>query len=187
MRISIIVAASENNVIGHDNKIPWHLPDDLAFFRQKTEGHPVIMGRKNFESIVEVLGKPLPKRTNIIVTRDSHYTADGCLVASSLEEAIMFGHSTSSAEGELRGASHKEEIFIIGGGEIYKQALELCNYVYLTRIHADIDGDVFFPELDLSEWEEVEAVEHPVDAKHELAFTFLTYKRKARLHFDISS
>lgn len=174
MRISIIVAASENNVIGRDNSIPWHLPDDLKFFRKKTEGHPVIMGRKNFESIVAALGKPLPKRSNIIVTRDASYEAVGCQVSSSLEEAIMYGHKDND----------KEEIFIIGGGEIYKQALDLCNYIYLTRIHAWIAGDVFFPEIDLAVWEEVEREEHPADTKHKYGFTYLTYKRKNRLHFE---
>lgn len=185
MRISIIVAASENNVIGRDNSIPWHLPDDLKYFRKKTEGHPVIMGRKNFESIVAALGGPLPKRSNIIVTRDSSYTAAGCQVSSSLQEAIMYGHMkdpTSSADGGLRGASN-EEIFIIGGGEIYKQALDLCNYIYCTRIHAWIAGDIFFPEIDTNIWEVVEREEHPADTAHKFSFTYLTYKRKDRLHF----
>ncbi|MDP7069710.1 MAG: dihydrofolate reductase [Candidatus Peribacteraceae bacterium] len=174
MRISIIVAASENNIIGRDNSIPWHLPDDLKFFRKKTEGHPVIMGRKNFESIVAALGKPLPNRNNIIVTRESTYEAAGCQTASSLEEAIMYGHQDND----------KEEIFVIGGGEIYKQAMDLCNYMYLTRIHAWIAGDITFPEVDSEVWEEVEREEHKADTKHKFGFTFLTYKRKSRLHFE---
>lgn len=173
MRISIIVAASENNVIGNNNAIPWHLPDDLKYFREKTKGHPVIMGRKNYESIIDVLGHPLPDRRNIIVTRDRDYSAPECDIASSLDEAIMF-----AAQGD-----DTEEIFIIGGGEIYKQALEMCNYVYLTRVHADIEGDVFFPELPEGEWEETDRLEHPTDEKHKYAFTFLTYKRTSRLHF----
>ena len=175
MRISIIVAASENNVIGRDGSIPWHLPDDLKYFRKKTEGHPVIMGRKNFESIVKALGKPLPNRENIIVTRESTYEADDCEIASSLEEAIMYGHKDND----------QEEIFIIGGGEIYKQAMELCNYVYLTRVHAWIAGDVVFPEIDPEVWEEVEREEHPADTKHKFAFTYIMYKRKNRLHFEV--
>lgn len=175
MRISAIVAASENNVIGRNNEIPWHLPDDLKFFRQKTEGHPVIMGRKNYESIVQVLGGPLPKRRNIVVTRDSEYKAEGCEIASSLEEAIMYAHRDDDTE----------EIFIIGGGEIYKQAMDLCNYVYLTRVHAWIAGDVTFPEIDSAVWEEVERTDHPADAKHKFAFTILTYKRKDRLHIGV--
>ena len=177
MRISIIVAASENNVIGRENSIPWHLPDDLKFFRQKTEGHPVIMGRKNFESIVASLGKPLPNRQNIIVTRDSAYEAAGCQVSSSLEEAIMYGHQDKDTE----------EIFIIGGGEIYKQAMDLSNYLYLTRIHAWIAGDIRFPTVDTAIWEEIEREEHPADEKHKFGFTFFTYKKKARLHVDQTS
>ncbi|MDA0375774.1 MAG: dihydrofolate reductase [bacterium] len=173
MRISIIVAASENNVIGRDNSIPWHLPDDLKYFRKRTEGHPVIMGRKNFESIVAALGNPLPNRSNIIVTRDSAYEAVGCLVSSSLQEAIMYGHKDND----------KEEIFIIGGGEIYRQALDLCNYIYLTRIHAWIAGDIFFPAVDTNVWEEVEREDHLADTAHKFSFTYLTYKRKNRLHF----
>ncbi|MDA1293018.1 MAG: dihydrofolate reductase [bacterium] len=181
MRISIIVAASENNVIGRDNSIPWHLPDDLKYFRKRTEGHPVIMGRKNFESIVAALGKPLPNRQNIIVTRDGNYAAVGCDIASSLQEAIMYGHKDPTPFDGLRGASN-EEIFVIGGGEIYKQALGLCNYIYLTRIHAWIAGDIFFPEVDPNVWEEVEREDHPADTVHKFGFTYLTYKRKDRLH-----
>lgn len=173
MRVSIIVAASENNVIGRDNEIPWHLPDDLKYFRTMTEGHPVIMGRKNFESILDVLGKPLPNRRNIIVTRDREFQAEGCEVASSLEEAIVFAHQDND----------KEEIFIIGGGQIYEQAMEHANYVYLTRVHAWIEGDVVFPELDTDTWEQTHSEEHPADEKHKFAFTFITYKRRSRLHF----
>ena len=176
MRISIIVAASENNVIGKGNALPWHLPDDLKMFRKKTEGHPVIMGRKNFESIKGVLGGPLPNRTNIVVTRDAQYAAEGCRVASSLEEAVMFAHQDND----------REEIFIIGGGEIYAQALDMCNYIYLTRVHAEIEGDVFFPVIDAALWEEVERMEHSADDAHEYAFTFLTYKRQDRLHLENS-
>ena len=175
MRISIIVAASENNVIGRDNEIPWHLPDDLKYFRTKTEGHPVIMGRKNYQSIVAVLGGPLPNRRNIVVTRERAFEAPDCEIASSLEEAIMFAHQNND----------KEEIFIIGGGEIYKQAMEMCNYIYLTRIHAWIAGDVEFPEIDSKVWEEVESKRHESDNKHKFAFTYKTYKRKGRLHFEV--
>lgn len=167
MTVSIIVAASENNVIGKDNAIPWHLPDDLKFFRKKTEGHPVIMGRKNFASIVAALGKPLPNRQNIVITRDTGFTADGCEIVYSIEEAISL-------------ASHgpTEEIFIIGGGEIYKQAMQIADCIYLTRVHAEVDGDVLFPEIDPDEWEVIEMVEHSADEKHEYAFTFLTYQRR---------
>lgn len=172
MKISIIVAASENNVIGRNNTLPWHLPDDLKFFRTKTAGHPVIMGRKNFESIVAAIGGPLPKRRNIIVTRNSEYTAEGCDVVSSLHEAVQYGRK------EIDSA----EMFIIGGGDIYKQALQIADTIYLTRIHAWIQGDVYFPEISPDIWEEVEKKEHTADAVHKFAFTFFTYKRKDLLH-----
>ena len=168
MRISIIVAASENNVIGRENDIPWHLPDDLKYFRKKTEGHPIIMGRKTFESLPN---GALPKRRNIVVTRDSEYAAEGCEVASSLEEAIMFAKDGNSTE----------EIFIIGGAEIYKHAMPFANYLYLTRVHAWIKGDKFFPEIG-PEWEQVVREDHPADEKHKFACTFLTYKKTDRLH-----
>lgn len=169
MIVSLIVAASENNVIGRNNDLPWHLPNDMKFFREKTAGHPIIMGRKNYESI----GRPLPKRTNIIVTRDSTYEANGCLIASSLEEAILFAKKDGT-----------EEIFVIGGGEIYKQAMELANRIYLTRVHAEVEGDVYFPEIDPDVWEEVERTEHEADSTHKYAFTFLTFKCRDRLHLS---
>lgn len=168
MRISIIVAASENNIIGRENDIPWHLPDDLKHFRKKTEGHPIIMGRKTFESLPN---GALPKRRNIVVTRDSNYKADGAEVASSLEEAIMFAKKDNVAG----------EIFIIGGAEIYKHSMELANYLHFTRVHAWIKGDKEFPEIG-PEWEEVVREGHPADAKHKFACTFFTYKKKNRLH-----
>ncbi len=170
MRISIIVAASENNTIGRDGDIPWRLSDDLKYFRDKTEGHPVIMGRKTYESLPN---GPLKNRRNIIVTRESNYNAPGCEVASSLDEAIMYGHKDNP----------KEEIFIIGGEEIYRQVLPQCNYIYLTRVHAWINGDKEFPVLSTDTWEEVEKTDHPADEKHKFAFTFYTYKRTGRLHF----
>jgi len=168
MRISIIVAASENNVIGRDNDIPWHLPDDLKHFRQKTEGHPIIMGRKTFESLPN---GALPKRRNIVVTRDSEYKADGAEVASSLDEAIMYARKDNPSE----------EIFIIGGAEIYKHAMPLANYLYFTRVHAWIKGDKVFPEIG-PEWEEVVSEDHPVDDKHRFACTFKTYKKRDQIH-----
>ena len=162
MKISLIVAASENNVIGKDNDLLWSLPDDLQFFKETTEGHPIILGRKNYEAI----GRALPNRRNIIVSRQEDLEVDGCEVTSSVEEAI-----------ELAKETENEEIFITGGGEIYRRALPLANRIYLTRVHAEIEGDVFFPELSEEEWEEVDRKEHPADEKHEYAFTFLIYDR----------
>ena len=163
MRVSLIVAVSENNVIGRDNALPWDLPDDLKFFRRKTEGHPVIMGRKNYESI----GRALPKRRNIIVSRQAGLHIVGCEVVSSVEEAI-----------ERAKEIEEREAFVIGGGEIYRLTLPFEDRVYLTRVHAKVKGDVTFPELPEEEWEEVERAEHGADALHAHAFTFLTYDRK---------
>lgn len=135
MTISIIVAVAENQAIGFDNHLLWHISEDLKRFKSLTLGHHVIMGRKTFASV----GKPLPGRVNIVISRQEGYRAEGCIVAKSLEEAIDL-------------AKQDSEIFIIGGGEIYKQALPMASRVYLTRVHASYPGDVFFPELNHSEW-----------------------------------
>lgn len=157
--ISIIVAADEQNIIGKDNMLPWDLPDEMKFFREKTKGHPIIMGRKNYESI----GRPLPHRRNIVITRQESYEAEGCDVVHSLDDAIAL-------------VKNEEDIFIIGGGEIYKQAMEKADRIYFTRIHANFDGDVSFPEIG-DEWKEVDRSRHLEDDKHECAFTFLTFDR----------
>lgn len=167
MMIALIVAASENNVIGRDGKLPWHLPDDLKFFKDMTSGHPLIMGRKTFESLPGVL----PNRRHIIVTRDREYNAEGAEEASSLDEAIMFAKQDNATG----------QIYIIGGGEIFAQAMEVADVIYLTRVHAEVEGDVFFPEIDMEQWEETDRKEHATDERHAYAFTFLTYKRKSRL------
>jgi dihydrofolate reductase len=160
--LSLIVAVSENNVIGKDDALPWSLPDDLKYFRQKTEGKPVIMGRKCYESI----GRPLPNRRNIVVSRKEDLKIEGCEVVGSLEEAVEI------AKGDA------EEIFVIGGAQIYELALPLAGRLYLTRVHAEIDGDVFFPEVDENEWKEVSREEHDADQEHQDAFTFLVYERR---------
>lgn len=164
MRISLIAAASENNVIGRDGGLPWSLPDDLRYFKEKTLGHPVITGRKNYASI----GRPLPGRTNIIVTRDAHFSAEGCRVVHSLEDAV-----------EVAKQEDPEEIFVMGGGEIYALALPMADRVYLTRVHAEIDGDTYFPELDSEQWAEVSTEEHVADDRHAYDFTILVYDRIA--------
>ena len=159
--ISIIVAASENNVIGKDNDLIWHLPNDLKFFKKMTSGHTIIMGRKTFESV----GRPLPKRTNIIITRDTDFNPEGCVVVHSLEDALA------------EAAKTDKNPFIVGGEQIYRLALPLTDVVYLTRVHHEFDGDRYFPELG-KEWNEVENIPHSVDEKHSYAFTFKTYKRR---------
>lgn len=137
MRISAIAAMSKNRVIGKDNQIPWHLPADLKFFQRTTLGHHVIMGRKNYNSI----GKPLDRRTNIVLTRNPFFISSGCIVVHTLEEALAIAHT-----------GNEEEAFIIGGGEIYTLALDYLDRIYLTTIDLVTEGDAFFPEFDLGAW-----------------------------------
>ena len=166
MQISLIVAAAENNAIGKDNRLLWRLPDDMKFFKEKTTGHCIVTGRKNYESIPDKF-RPLPERTNIVVTRQRNYQAPGAIVVNSLEDAI----TKAMALGET-------ELCIIGGGEIYRQALPLTNTVWLTRVHHAFDAHTFFPSLDPLFWEETWREEHPADEKHIYAFTFLKYERR---------
>lgn len=160
-RIAIVVIVTENGVIGRDKGMPWHLPDDLKRFKQVTMGKPVIMGRKTFESI----GKPLPGRLNIIITRNSGYAVPGCTTVASFDEA-------------LKAAGDVPEVCVIGGGEIFLQALPRVEVVYLTQIHASIDGDTYFPSLPPSKWREIFREEHGVDERHRHSFAFLTLERK---------
>ena len=158
--ISIIVAIAENGVIGDKNALLWNIKEDMRRFRTTTMGHPVVMGRKTFESI----GRPLPKRTNVVITRgDSEF--EGCLVAHSIEEAVkMF--------------SPDEEVFIIGGAQIYKQALPLADKLYLTIVHRNYEGDTSFPEIDYSEWREVAREEFERGEEDDGAFTFIDLVRR---------
>ena len=161
----MIAAVAENRVIGKDNDLAWDLPDDMKFFMQKTSGHHVIMGRKNFESIPKKF-RPLPKRTNIVITRQPDYAPEGCVIVHSLTKAL----DTAMKNGE-------EEAFIIGGGEIYTLGLEVAETMYITEVNATFDGDAFYPEYDHSQWQEVERKHHPKDEKHAFAFDFVTYNR----------
>jgi dihydrofolate reductase len=163
MDISIIVAITENNIIGRDNGMPWHLPADLKFFREKTTGHYIVMGRKTFESIGG--GRPLPNRVSIIITKQKDYKAEGCLIAHSLEEAIAL-------------AKDQDELFIIGGKQIYDQALAFANKMYITRIHTSIDGDTSFPCYDDSKWEMTSYKERDADEKNAYALSFLAFEKK---------
>lgn len=160
MRVSLIAAMAENRVIGVHNTLPWRLPADLQHFRQLTSGHHVIMGRRNYESI----GKPLPDRTNIVITRNTSYRAPGCVIVHSLE-------------GAFAAVQNDPEIFVIGGAEIYRQALARADRLYLTHVHAHIIGDTFFPEFDSEEWKEVDRKAHPLDEKNPHAYTFLVYDK----------
>lgn len=162
MIISIIVAIAENNAIGKNNDLLWHLPGDLKKFKATTTGHTIIMGRKTFESI----GKPLPNRRSIIITRNTNYKApEGVLVTNSLNEALELCYQ-------------EQEIFVIGGGAIYEEALPLADKLYLTKVHAEFDADTFFPEIDESEWDKTNEEKTPVDAKNPYATTFNLYHRK---------
>jgi dihydrofolate reductase len=160
-RISIIAAVAANRVIGAGNKLPWHLPDDLRHFKHLTRGHAIITGRRNYESI----GRPLPERHNIVVTRQRDFSAAGCTVVRSIAEA-------------LDAARDDPEIFVIGGGEIYRQTLPLAKRLYLTRVRASPPGDAFFPDYDPGEWCEVDRVERPADDRHAHAFSFVTLERR---------
>ncbi|NBL63874.1 dihydrofolate reductase [Flavobacterium sp. NST-5] len=159
--ITMIAAAAENNALGKNNDLLWHLPDDFKRFKQITSGHHIIMGRKTFESFP----KPLPNRTSVIITRQKYKAPEGCLVAKNLQEALSL-------------CPKNQEIFIIGGGEIYKLALPFANKIELTRVHESFDADAFFPEFNLQEWQLQESVYHPADEKHQYAFTYETYIRK---------
>lgn len=160
--LSLIAAVSENNVIGRDNALPWNLPNDLRYFREKTKGHPVIMGWKNYQSI----GRPLPHRKNIVISMRPE-KIEGCEVVSSLDEALI--HAQKDTDGE---------IFIIGGGQTYREALPLADRVYLTRVHAVIDGDITFPDFPTDEWYEVSREPHGTDEQHAFPYTFLVYERR---------
>ncbi|MBG8551950.1 dihydrofolate reductase [Hymenobacter guriensis] len=159
---ALVVAVADNGVIGGENKLLWHLPLDLKHFKQLTQGHPVIMGRRTFESI----GRPLPNRTNIVVTRQTDWQAEGCRVANSVLEALEMA------------APLDEQVFVIGGGEIYRQALPAADVVYLTEVHHDFEGDVTFPDLTPGDWREENRERHEPDAKHAYAFSFVTLRRR---------
>lgn len=162
MTITLIAAAAENNALGKDNDLVWHLPDDFKRFKAITSGHFIVMGRKTFESFP----KPLPNRMHIIITRQKEYQVpEGCLVATSIKEALQL-------------CPQNEEVFIIGGGEIYKQSIEIADKIELTRVHTEVEADTFFPEIDQNNWKILEEEYHPKDEKHKFDFTYLTYLKK---------
>ena len=162
--LTLIAATSTNNALGKDNQLVWHLPDDFKRFKALTSEHYIIMGRKTFESFP----KPLPNRTHVIITRQSDYIApEGCMVVSSLEKAIEV-------------CPKNEEIFIIGGGEIYKQSIYMADKVELTRVHTTVEADTFFPEINPEHWELVFEEQHPKDEKHAFDFTFQTFIKSNR-------
>ena len=170
IRLAVIVAAAENGVIGRDNKLPWHLPGDLRYFRQVTMGKPIVMGRKTFESI----GRPLPGRTNIVVSRNPGYSPEGVRVVASLSEALVLAEEIARGNGAC-------EAVVIGGGEIYALALPLAGRLYLTRVHASVDGDALLPAVDWDEWREISRERHPAAGGNPYDYSFLVYDRKGGL------
>jgi|TARA_B100001939_G_scaffold93560_1_gene80214 dihydrofolate reductase len=168
MLISLIVAHSSNRVIGIDGQLPWHIPDDLKYFKAITIGKPIIMGRKTFDSI----GKPLPGRLNIIITKNTDLIIEECVVVNNLEAAI------TEAKNYLKMQdSEQEEIFIIGGAQIFKQSMQFVNKIYITEVHAEYAGDVFFGELSSNDWIEVSRDLHDSE-NDKIPFSFVIYKKK---------
>ena len=162
MLVSAIVAVAQNGVIGKDNQIPWYLPADLKYFKKVTTGHHVIMGRKCFDSI----GRPLPNRTNVIITRDLYFVATGCVVVHSIEEALNFAFE-----------NEETEAFIIGGGEIYSQSIQYWDNVYLTEVNISPEGDILFEPLD-DNWKLASEEAHQADEKNELDYVYKVFKKK---------
>lgn len=166
MKISLVAAVAQNYAIGKDNRMLWHLPRDLKYFKQLTLHHVVIMGRKTFISIGS---KPLAERTNIVLSRDVSFQSSGVLVVGSLEEALSLAQKISP----------QEEIFIIGGAELYRQSLPLAHRLYITEVHAVLEGDTFFPTISPKEWREISRLHHAKDDKNSYPLDFVVYERVA--------
>ena len=165
MIVSAIAALSKNKVIGKNNDLPWRLPDDMRFFMETTKGHHVIMGRKNYDSLHPKY-KPLPQRTNIVITRQQDFKAPGCIVLNAVEPGL-----------EIAKKKDEPECFIIGGAEIYKLAMPFTTRLYLTEIDAVIDGDTSFPDVDMRKWKEISRKHHSADDRHAYAFDIAVYDR----------
>jgi dihydrofolate reductase len=159
--VIIIAAAAENNTLGKDNRLLWHLPDDFKRFKQLTTGHYIIMGRKTFESLPHLL----PNRTHVIITRQEDFKAENCIVVDSIENALAV-------------VPENEDSYVIGGGEIYALALPFTEKIELTRVSHNFDGDTFFPEIDIMEWQLIETEYHSADERHAYDFTFETYLKR---------
>lgn len=164
---SLIAAVASNNVIGKDNDLIWYIPEDLKYFKRTTSGKPVVMGRKTFESIVDRIGKPLPNRRNIVITRQSDYDALGADVVSDINTGIFQGKQ--AAEGEF---------FILGGAQIYAETINLCDRLYITEVHKDYEGDSHFPKIDPAIWTETQREDHKGDGQDIPDYSFVIYERK---------
>lgn len=163
MKLISIAAVGENNELGKDNKLLWHLPDDFKRFKALTSYHYIIMGRKTFESFP----RPLPNRTHVVITHQNHYPDEHCIVVKNISDAI-------------EKVKNQEVAYVIGGGEIYRQFMEYVDQIELTRVHGEFDADTFFPELSHTKWELTNSEEHPKDEKHKFDFTYETYIRKTK-------
>lgn len=167
MKISFVVAMGDNRAIGHEGGMPWHMPADLAYFKRVTMGKPMIMGRKTFESI----GRPLPGRDNIVVTRDSSWKASGAIVVHSVEKALEVAKSGATARGV-------HEITVIGGASLFESMLHQADVLYITELHSSFDADTYFPEINANDWAEVSREKHAADEKNPIDFDFVVLERK---------
>lgn len=163
---ALMVAMSRNRVIGRNNKLPWYLPEDLKYFKRTTLGKPIVMGRKTFESI----GRPLPGRANLVVSRNQAWEAPGVRVLHNLKAA----YESAEAQAEIDGV---DEVMVIGGGEIFTEALPDADRLYLTEVHAEVDGDAWFPELDWSQWREISREDHAASENNAYDYSFVVYER----------
>lgn len=166
MKLALIWAMSQNRTIGRNNALPWYLPEDLKYFKRVTMGKPIIMGRKTWDSI----GRPLPGRTNIVITRDKNFTLDSVRVVHSLDAAIKIAESVCLIDGA-------EEVIVIGGAEIYRLALEKADRLYMTQVHADVDGDACFPEFDLAQWQELAREDYSASGSNPYDYSFIVLEK----------
>lgn len=164
--VSVIFAAAENGVIGRDNALPWHLPEDLRYFKAVTLGKPVVMGRKTYQSI----GRPLPGRANIVISRDPQFHAEGLIVVDCLEAALARAR-------DLAGGDGVSEVMVIGGAQIYAAVLPEADRLYVTEVHAAVDGDAYIPAIDWQQWQEIERVRHPASGDNPYDYSFVQYRR----------
>ena len=167
MKVALIAAFAQNLVVGVNNALPWHLPEDLKYFKRTTSGKAIVMGRKTYESI----GRPLPNRTNIVVSRNPDFSADGVVVVDSLEAAIKHAEAVNTINGV-------DEVMIIGGAAIYEAALPLADRLYLTHVHASVEGDAHFPSVDLSQWLEMTRDDFQKDESNPYDYSFVVYDKK---------
>ena len=166
MKLALIAAMAQNRVVGIDNKLPWHLPEDLKYFKRITTGKAVIMGRKTYESI----GRPLPNRTNIVITRSTEFSAPGIEVVNSLDAAIELAENVSLINAV-------DEVMVIGGAQIYEAALPQADRLYLTHVHANVEGDAYFPDVDMSQWKELGREDYDASETNPYDYSFVVYDK----------